>query len=300
MQLGKRVFLFIAVNLLICLTISLILNVFDVRPYLTARGLDYEQLFLFCLVWGMGGAFISLGLSKILAKWMMGVKLIDPETRDPDLRSIVQKVYSLARSANLSKMPEIGIYNSPEVNAFATGPSRNNSLVAISSGLLTRMNASEIEGVLGHEISHIANGDMVTMTLIQGVMNAFVMFFARVVSFAITSAMRGDRDEGPSRLVQFGLTFLFEMIFGLLGSIVVASFSRYREYRADSGSAKIAGRDKMVSSLEALRRLTGVSEVEAAHPSMASLKISNRPSGFFALLSTHPTLESRIQRLRNA
>lgn len=297
MQFFKRILLFGLVNILIVVTISLILNLLGVRPYLDARGIDYEQLMLFCLVWGMGGAFISLALSKVLAKWMMGVKLVDPNTHDPDLRSLVQKVHSLARSASLTKMPEVGIYNSPEVNAFATGPSRRNSLVAVSSGLLTRMNANEIEGVLGHEISHIANGDMVTMTLIQGIINAFVMFFARIISFAIASAMRGDRDEGPSRFLQFGLTFLFEIIFGLLGAMVVSAFSRYREFRADHGSAKIAGREKMISALEALRRLYDITDVEQK-AAVATLKISGRRNGFLALLSTHPTLESRIQRLR--
>src|SRR3954453_14499350 len=188
---AKRIFLFLALNFLVIMTISILLRLFGIGPYITAYGIDYATLFKFCLVWGMGGAFISLALSRIMAKWMMGVHVIDPQTRDPDLQQLLQTVYQLARGAHLSVMPEVGIYDSPEVNAFATGPTKSRALVAVSSGLLSRMNQNEMEGVLGHEISHVANGDMVTMTLLQGVVNAFAMFLSPALAFAISQAMRG-------------------------------------------------------------------------------------------------------------
>ena len=158
----KRVFLFAILNILVVFTISVLLQILGVGPYLTAYGMDYSNLMAFCLVWGMGGAFISLALSRIMAKWMMGVHVIDPNSRDPELQQLLQTVYHLAKAAQLPAMPEVGIYDSPEVNAFATGPTRSRSLVAVSSGLLSRMNHEEMEGVLGHEVTHIANGDMVT------------------------------------------------------------------------------------------------------------------------------------------
>lgn len=293
MAIAKRIFLFVAVNVLIVATISIVLNILGVQPYLTQRGIDYGQLAMFCLVWGFGGAFISLGLSRIMAKWMMGVQVIDPNTRDPELAWVVQTVHSAARAAKLPKMPEVGIYPSPEVNAFATGPSRSRALVAVSEGLLHRMNKDQVEGVIAHEVAHIANGDMVTMTLIQGVVNAFVMFLARIAAFAISQSVK----EESRHTVQMLVTFALEIALGILGMIVVAYFSRAREFRADRGGAMIAGSDKMTSALEALRR-----EVQRMAPeqnaSIAALKISSRPSGFAALFSTHPPLEERIARLQ--
>ncbi len=297
----KRIFLFLLLNTVVVLTISLVLNLLGVRPYLTRYGLDYEQLLAFCLVWGMGGAFISLLLSRIMAKWMMGVRLIDPQTRDGDQQELLQTVYQLSRAAGLSTMPEVGVYDSDDVNAFATGPTRNRSLVAVSSGLLFRMDREARNGVLAHEISHIGNGDMVTMTLIQGVVNAFVMFLSRVIAFALAQALRGDREERGNSVnpMVFSLvTFVLEMLFMILGSMVVASFSRWREYRADAGGARLAGRSSMIHALETLQRtLEGVDPQEQA--SVAALKISSRPRGVFALFSTHPPLEDRIARLRS-
>ncbi len=297
----KRIFLFLMMNILVVFTISVLLQVFGVGPYLTRSGIDYSQLLGFCLIWGMGGAFISLALSRMMAKWMMGVKVIDPRTHDPDLQQLLQAVYHMARGARLSVMPEVGIYDSPEVNAFATGPTRDHALVAVSTGLLSRMNPQEIEGVLGHEISHVANGDMVTMTLLQGVVNAFAMFLSRAIAFALTHATRGDSDEGdhPHRtsMAEFGIRMLLEMVFMLLGSMLVAWFSRYREFRADEGGARLAGRESMVRALESLRRtFEGVDP--SAQPSIQALKISSRPSGLMALFSSHPPLEERIARLR--
>lgn len=298
----KRVFLFVAVNLLVMVTISLILNLLGVQPYLTAQGIDYQALLAFCLVWGMGGAFISLALSRVMAKWMMGVQVIDPNTRDLELQSLVQRVHHLARSAGLPKMPEVGIYDSPEVNAFATGPTKSRALVAVSTGLLHRMRDDEVDGVLGHEVAHIANGDMVTMTLIQGVVNAFAMFLARIIAYAISMvSSRGDRDESPvmGGFVYHLSVFVFEMVFMILGSMVVAWFSRQREYRADKGGATLAGREKMVSALEALRRTYDAVDPEA-QPAVQTMKISSKGSGIFRLFSTHPSLEERIERLTKA
>lgn len=210
---GKRIFLFLAVNILVIAAVSFLTSVFGIGHYMTSVGLNYSALLMFCLIWGMVGSLVSLMLSKVMAKWMMGVKII---TVDGPQRELVQTVHRLATRAGLTKMPEVGIYEGEEVNAFATGPSRNNSLVAVSSGLLNRMNDSEVEGVLAHEIAHIANGDMITMALVQGVVNAFVMFFARVVAFMIDQAMRGDKEEsnGLSPLVHMFLVMALDIVFG--------------------------------------------------------------------------------------
>src|SRR5579871_5702010 len=185
MAMLKRIFLFLALNFLVILMITFVLDLLNVRPFLSSHGLDMQSLLIFCLIWGMGGAFISLSLSRIMAKWMMGVQIVDPNTHDPELRHLLETVHKLARRSGLP-LPQVGIYRSNEVNAFATGPTKKRSLVAVSTGLLQRMKDNEIEGVLGHEISHIANGDMVTMTLLQGVVNAFVMFLARILAYAVS------------------------------------------------------------------------------------------------------------------
>lgn len=298
----KRIFLFAAVNILVMVTISLLLNLLGVQPYLTAQGINYQALLAFCLIWGMGGAFISLALSRVMAKWMMGVRVVDPNTRDHELQSLLQRVHSLAQSAGLPKMPEVGIYESPEVNAFATGPTKSRALVAVSTGLLQRMRDDEIDGVLGHEVAHIANGDMVTMTLIQGVVNAFAMFLARIIAYAISMAgSRDDREEGSvmGGFAYHMTVFVLEIVFMILGSIVVAWFSRQREFRADKGGARLAGREKMVSALEALRRTYEAVDT-SAQPATQTLKISNKGSGLFRFFSTHPPLEERIERLMRA
>jgi len=296
----KRIFLFLAVNILVVASVEILLHIFNVQPYLSAQGLDYNSLLWFCLIWGMAGSLISLSLSRIMAKWMMGVQVIDPNTRDENLQSVLQTVYTLAKGAHLSTMPEVGIYDSPELNAFATGPSKKRALVAVSTGLLNRMNQEQIEGVLGHEITHIANGDMVTMTLIQGVVNAFVMFLSRVLAFAIAQALRGDRDDrdrGMSYGMQFAVQMVLEIVFMILGSMVVAAFSRWREFRADQGGARLAGRENMISALEALQR-TYDSVDTGAQPAVQALKISSRPRGALRFFSTHPPLDVRIARLQ--
>lgn len=299
MAMFKRIFLMMLVNIGIMITISIVLNLLGVRPYLRAYGLDYQSLMIFCLVWGMGASFISLLISKQIAKWTMGVQIIEPSQMGT-YGDIVRKVHTLAKGAGLRKMPEVGVYPGQEVNAFATGPSRNNSMVAVSEGLLRSMNNDEVEGVLAHEVAHIANGDMVTMTLIQGVVNAFVMFLARIAAFALGNLMRSndnEREGGGSYFLQMIMVFVFEMIFGLIGAVIVAWFSRQREFRADSGGAKLAGTNKMVAALERLKR--SVDGVSAENPAMASLKISGRrEGGLKALFMTHPPLDERIEALR--
>ena len=291
----KRIFLFVLVNILVLVTISIITTVFGIQPYLNASGIDYNSLIIFCLMWGMSGAFISLALSRIMAKMMMGVQVINPDTHEPFQRELVQRVHRLARSAGITTMPEVGFYNSPEVNAFATGPTKNRALVAVSTGLLEKMTAEEMDGVLGHEIAHIENGDMVTMTLIQGIVNAFVMFFARIIAFFASSFVK----EEMQFLVRFIVTIVLEIGFSFLGMFVVAFFSRHREFRADAGGARLAGRANMIHALQALQRTTGIRD-DNSPESIATLKISGQKGRLMALLSTHPPLDSRIKRLQGA
>jgi len=292
----KRILLFLLTNILVIATISIVASLLGLHSYLTPYGINYQQLAAFCLLWGMGGAFISLLMSKFVAKMAMGVTIINPKAASGHERELVDIIHTLARKAGLRKMPEVGIYHSSEVNAFATGPSRNNSLVAVSSGLLNSMNRHEVEGVLGHEISHIANGDMVTMTLVQGVVNAFALFLSRIIAYGISVAMSRDNERSGefSYFTYMLLTFVFDILLTLLGSILVAAYSRWREYRADQGGARLAGRDKMI---DALRRLQGASDIEDDRaPSLAALKISQHKS-WLAIFSSHPPLEKRIARL---
>jgi heat shock protein HtpX len=290
----KRIGLFILTNILIMITINILIvvlsNVFGIR----IGGNTYAGLMMFSLVWGMGGAFISLLMSKVMAKWMMGVQILDPQSNRPDERALIEMVNRFSQRAGIEKMPEVGIYDSPEINAFATGPSRNNSLVAVSTGLLQTMNSDEIEGVIGHEVAHIANGDMVTMTLIQGIVNAFVIFFSRILSAVIASSV----EEKNRPWVQGLLHILLSIVLTILGSMVVAYFSRRREFRADAGGAQYAGRHKMIAGLEKLRRQFDQLPPEN-NDNMATLKISSRGGGFLALLSTHPPLEERIAKLQS-
>lgn len=293
----KRVLLFFATNILVIATISIITSALGLHSYLTAYGLDYQTLAIYCALWGMGGAFISLLLSKFMAKFAMGVVVINPKHATHDERFLLDIIYNLAKKAGLKTMPEVGIYHSPEVNAFATGPSRHHSLVAVSSGLLNGMNRDEIEAVLGHEISHIANGDMVTMTLVQGVINSFALFLSRIVAYTVSIALSRDEERSGefSYLTYSILTLVFDVLFTLLGSILVAAYSRFREYRADKGGAELAGRDKMIAALNRLHATTEVEDDRA--PALAAFKIAQQPS-WLALFSTHPPLAKRIERLK--
>jgi heat shock protein HtpX len=298
---AKRVFLFLLVNILVLFTIGLLLTIFHVPAYI--GGGRFTGLLTFCLIWGMAGSFFSLLLSRWMAKTMMGVQVIDPNTTDRDAQQLVQTVHHLARAAGLSHMPEVGVYDSPEINAFATGPSQSRALVAVSSGLLNNMRQPEIEGVLGHETAHIANGDMVTMTLIQGVVNAFAMFLAQILAFAVSQALSSrDDDRGGNWFIRFMLVQLFQTVFMLLGMIVICWFSRWREFRADAGGARYAGRDHMISALKRLKAIHegGMDQAEGSqHPAFQALKISGKTGGLMALFADHPPLEERIARLEN-
>lgn len=289
----KRIGFFLLTNILIMTTISIVTTLlgsmgFSIRAY----GLDLTQLIVFCLMWGMAGSFISLLLSKMMAKWTMGVKVIDPKHASAPEMDVYRRVQSLAQRAHLP-MPEVGIYESPEVNAFATGPSKSSALVAVSTGLLNRMNAQELEGVLAHELSHVANGDMVTLTLIQGVVNSFAMFFSRIIAYIASNAVK----EEMAHIVRIVVTIALDIVFSILGSMAVAYFSRKREFRADAGGAKLAGRESMISALESLRQMVEMPE-DPRGEALASLKISSNKGGFLSLFATHPALEERILALK--
>jgi len=287
---AKRIFLFILTNIAVILTLSIVAAILGVGSGIGPEGLNIQALAVFCLFWGMGGAFISLQMSRWIAKRATGVQLVDGRTGNHQADWLHETVARLTRQANLP-MPEVGLYDSPEVNAFATGPSKSRSLVAVSTGLMRSMRQDEIEGVLAHEVSHIANGDMVTMTLLQGVMNAFVMFFARVIAYALTRSGDSRNNNGSYYLI----VIVLQVVLGILGALIVNWFSRYREFRADHGGATLAGRERMIG---ALRRLAANHEVETQHQALATMKINGGRS-WAALFSTHPPLEERIAALEN-
>jgi heat shock protein HtpX len=287
----KRFGLFFLVNILVVVTISIVTSLLGVNRYITAYGINYYSLIIFCFIWGMGGSLISLLMSKFIAKMAMGVQIIDMNNQGR-YGFLYNTVKRLSDQAQIP-MPEVGIYESPELNAFATGPSKSNSLVAVSTGLLNSMNEGELEGVLAHEITHISNGDMVTMTLIMGVVNAFSMFLSRILSFVISKMVKDDIQY----IIRIVLTVIFDILFSILGTLVVAFFSRRREFKADHGGASLAGRQHMIAALENLQRK--FEPVDDRGASMASLKISGK-KGFISLFSTHPPLEERIEALRKA
>lgn len=272
------------------------MSILGIGHYITASGIQYGSLMAFCLLWGIGGSFITLLISKPLAKWTMGVEIIEGHSH----RNLIQRVHYFAQKAGLTSMPEVGIYHSEELNAFATGRSKNSSLVAVSTGLLNKMNDEELDGVLAHEVAHIANGDMITMALVQGVINAFVMFFSRIIAFAISNALRKNDDEAPtSPWVHSLIVFALDIVFGILAMPIVAWFSRYREYRADRDGANLAGKLKMIAALESLQRAypqMALSQSEA-NPNFQALQISSK-NAWLKYFSTHPPLEERIAALK--
>ena len=295
---GKRIFLFLITNLLVVVTLTVVLGLLGLGRYRFIGGAyDLQGLAFFALIWGMGGAFISLQMSRFIAKQATGVQLIDANTRSADADWLYNTVAQLTQRAGLP-MPEVGIYPSDEVNAFATGPSKSRSLVAVSAGLLRSMRRDEVEGVLAHEVSHIANGDMVTMTLLQGVINAFVIFFSRVIAYLIASR-GGSRDDsrGNSYMFQYLITIVLQIVLGILGSIVTAWFSRQREFRADRGGASLAGRERMIGALRRLQANQAL--VDPSHQALATLKI-NGSRNWMMLFSTHPSLEVRIAALERS
>lgn len=292
MAMAKRVSLFLITNILVILTLSILWEV--VARYFEIPPQSYSYLMGFCVLFGFGGSFISLFMSKWMAKRSMGLEIIDRNVTDPRLRNVVDKVYGYAKASGIKTMPEVAVWNSPDVNAFATGPSRNNSLVAVSTGLLEKMTDDEVDGVIGHEVAHIANGDMVTMTLLQGIINAVAMFLSRVLARIIMNALNRD-----SFMLYFGLVIGLQLLFSLLGSIVVGWFSRKREFRADLGGAKLAGRGKMIAGLEKLKGSLDL--VDRKNPELQTMKISGgRTSWFQVLAATHPPLDERIARLQKA
>lgn len=293
----KRVLLFLVVNLLVVVTIGIVTSVLGIRPYLSAYGIDFQALLVFSAIVGFTGAFISLALSRVMAKWMTGLRVLDPQGQiSYEERDLVGTIHRLSKQAGLPAMPQVGIYDSEEVNAFATGPTRSRSLVAVSTGLLRQMDQPAVEGVLAHEVAHVANGDMVTMALIQGVINTFVIALSRIAAFAVTQFFRRDDDEGFPHMVHFIAVLVFDILFSILGSIVVMYFSRIREFRADHGGARLAGRQNMIHALESLKRTTDL--VDTGQTSLATLKIAGKPGGWMRLFSSHPPLEERIARLQ--
>ncbi len=279
----KRVLLFVATNFAILIVLGIVLSFL-----MPALGLDqssYGGLLFMCAVFGMGGSFISLWMSKFIAKRSVGAYVIE-QPRNESESWLVETVRRQAQQAGIG-MPEVAIYDSPEINAFATGANRNNALVAVSTGLLRNMSADEAEAVLGHEVSHVANGDMVTLTLIQGVLNTFVYFFARIVANVVN---RGN----DSAMAYFMTVMAFQAVFGVLASIIVMWFSRYREFRADSGGADLAGREKMIAALERLRSNQVDSQLNGQ---LVAFGISGKRA-FAELFMSHPPLEKRIAALK--
>jgi len=288
----KRIFLFILTNVAVVAVLGVVASLLGVNRFLTSNGLNLSALLGFALVMGFGGAIISLLISKPMAKWTSGVRVIK-QPQNADEAWIVDTVRKLADKAQIG-MPEVGIFDG-EPNAFATGAFKNSALVAVSTGLLQGMTAEEIEAVLGHEIAHIANGDMVTMTLIQGVMNTFVVFLSRVIGYAVDSFLRrdGERNSGPG-IGYMVTTFVLDIVLGFAASMVVAWFSRHREFRADAGAAQLMGRKQPM--VNALARLGGMQPGELPQ-SVQALGITG---GIGKLFSTHPPIEERIAALQNA
>ena len=288
----KRIFLFVMTNLAVVVVLGIVANLLGVNRYLTPNGLDLKMLLGFALVIGFGGAIISLLISKPVAKWSAGVRLIK-EPQNADEAWIYETVRRLSDRAGIG-MPEVGIFDG-EPNAFATGAFKNSALVAVSTGLLQGMTREEIEAVIGHEIAHIANGDMVTMTLIQGVMNTFVVFLSRVIGYAVDSFLRkgNDNNSGPG-MGYYISTIVLDIVLGFAAAIVVAWFSRHREFRADAGSAELLGRKQPM--INALARLGGMVPGELPK-SVQSFGIAG---GVGQLFSSHPPIEERIAALQNA
>ncbi|HCU66280.1 MAG TPA: protease HtpX [Rheinheimera sp.] len=286
----KRIVLFLLTNLAVMLVLSVVLSII-----FKVFGIDRSSmggLLVLAAVFGFGGSFISLAMSKWMAKRSTGAVVIE-QPRNATEQWLMSTVARQAQQAGIG-MPEVAIYDSPEMNAFATGMNRNNALVAVSTGLLRNMREDEVEAVLAHEVSHVANGDMVTLTLIQGVVNTFVIFLARLIAGAISNAGRSSDEESTSGGFAYMATvFVLEMIFGVLASIIVMWFSRQREYRADAGAAKLVGANKMVAALERLRN-NHESQLEG---SMMAFGIANKPAAS-ELFMSHPPLEKRIDALR--
>ena len=285
----KRIFLFLLTNLAVVLVLSIVARLTGLDTWLAVHGQSYQGLLVFAAFFGFIGSFISLALSKTMAKHSMGVQLLDPQTTDPTGRWLLNVVEHHARTVGVG-MPEVGIFDSPQPNAFATGANRNAALVAVSTGLLQRMGREEVEAVLGHEMTHVANGDMVTLALIQGVMNTFVIFLSRLIGGLVD---RSDNGRGGGYFIT---VIVLQLVLGILANIIVMWFSRWREFRADSGGARLAGKPNMIAALEGLKR---VSEPLPSQQ-FAAFGIAEGPvaGGIKRLFMSHPPLDERIAALR--
>ena len=286
----KRVALFLLTNLGVMLVLGLAVNLLGLNQFLSANGLSVTGLLGFALVMGFGGAFISLLISKPMAKWTTRLQVINGST-DPTHTWLVGTVERFAQQAGV-KTPEVGIYEGPP-NAFATGAFKNSALVAVSTGLLESMTRDEVEAVIGHEVAHVANGDMVTMALIQGVMNTFVVFLSRVIGYVVDKLVLRNQNEGPG-VGYYVTTIVLDIVLGVAAALIVAWFSRQREFRADAGAARLMGRKQPM--INALARLGGLDPGEMPK-AMRAMGISARPSGMLALFSSHPPMAQRIERL---
>jgi heat shock protein HtpX len=288
----RRIVLFVATNLAVIALLTIVVKLFGIDTYAYRKGgINFSGILVLSAVVGFGGSFISLLISKWVAKWQTKAQVITNPS-NPMEAWLVATVRNQAEGAGI-KMPEVAIYDAPEMNAFATGPTRNNALVAVSTGLLQKMNRDEVEAVLAHEVSHVANGDMVTMTLLQGVVNTFVIFLARVIGTVVDRAISGNRDGvGPAYFI---IVLLLQFVLGIFASMIVMAFSRWREFRADAGGARLAGRDKMIGALARLSQDHGENTLPQA---VQAFGISG--GGMRKLFSSHPPLEERIAALRNA
>ena len=289
----KRILLFVVTNLAVIVVLGIAANLLGVNRFLTAEGLNLGMLLGFAALIGFGGAIISLLMSKPVAKWSTGAQVIN-QSNDPTHRWIVGTVERFAGKAGIG-MPEVAIYEG-EPNAFATGAFKNSALVAVSTGLLQSMSREEVEAVIGHEVAHVANGDMVTMTLIQGVMNTFVVFLSRVIGYFVDRVVLRREGEGVG-IGYFVTTIVLDIVLGMLAAVIVAWFSRQREYRADKGAADLMGRKQPM--INALARLGGMDPGQLPQ-SVATMGINGRPSGIMALFSSHPPIEDRIRALQQS
>ena len=289
----QRIILFLLTNIAIMLVLSIVVNVLGVNRFISHGQMNLQSLLIYCAIFGFAGSFISLFISKWMAKRTMNVELVETP-RNADEQWLVNTVTELAQKAGI-KTPEIGIFPAQESNAFATGWNRDAALVAVSIGLLQRFERDEVRAVLAHEIGHVANGDMITLSLIQGVVNTFVMFFARIIGFIVDKALQGNNERSGPGFGYYIATFVAEMVLGVLASMLVAAFSRYREFRADEAGANLGDRNAMIRALQRLQVESGQGE-SAMPASMQAFAISGGVGRFFA---SHPPLEVRIQALRN-
>jgi heat shock protein HtpX len=288
----KRILLFLVTNIAVMIVLSVVASVLGVDRFLTRNGLNLGQLLVFSAIFGMGGAFISLAMSKTIAKMSTGARVITQPSSAAEAW-LLATVERQARTAGI-RMPEVAIYDGPEMNAFATGMSKNSALVAVSSGLLRSMSQDEVEAVLGHEMSHVANGDMVTLTLIQGVVNTFVIFLSRVIGYLVDGALRRGDDRGGVGMGYYITSMVMQVVLGFAATMIVCAFSRWREFHADAGGAHLAGKRKMIAALE---RLKAGHEGSTLPQGMQAFGIAG---GVKSLFTTHPPLEVRIERLKQA